>query len=137
MSEYMVCETEMSDMEVIMETLAELGFPAGKVVVHDRAVALEGYGGDQRAQKAHVVIKRAHVGSASNDIGFEKQANGSYKAWVSAYDQRRGLGREIMSGRMKRLYTKNATMRVAKRQGWKVQSCEEEDGKIRMRVIPR
>ena len=137
MSEYLVCDTEMKNLEVILETLEELGFPGDMVVVHDEPVNLEGYQGDKRKQKAHVVIARRHIGGAANDIGFERQVDGSYKAWVSQNERNRGLGREIMSGRMKRLYSKNTAIRVAKRAGWTIQSCQEEDGKIRMRVLPR
>ena len=137
MSEYLVCDTQMDDLDVVLETLEELGFPKSKVVVHATPVNLEGYRGDQRNQKAHIVIKRQHVGVGSNDIGFERQDDGSYKAWVSSYDRNRGLGQEITGGRMKRLYNKNKTLREAKRHGMRVQSCEEEDGKIRMRIIPR
>jgi hypothetical protein len=137
MSEYLVCDTEMDDLDVILETLEELGFPSSKVVVHATPVNLEGYRGDQRQQQANIVIKRQQVGAASNDIGFEKQNDGSYKAWVSSYDKSKGLGREITGGRMKRLYNKNKTLREAKRHGMRVQSCEEEDGKIRMKIFPR
>ncbi len=135
MSEYMVCDTEMTNLEGILETLSELGFP--NVSVHETPVNLEGYGGDQRKQKANIVIKRKLVGAASNDIGFEKQKDGSYKAWVSQYDKNKGLGKEITSGRMKRLYSKNMTIREAKRHGMRIQSCEEEDGRIKLRVLPR
>jgi hypothetical protein len=138
MSEYLVCETDMNNIEVILETLGELGFSGDKVSVYEEAISLEGYRGDKREQKGNIVIGRKYVGGAANDIGFEKQSNGSYKAWVSAADKHRGLGKEIMSGRMKRLYSKNMTLRTAKRAGWRIQSCEEEGGKIKMRVsLPR
>jgi hypothetical protein len=37
--------------------------------VHDEAVPLYGYQGDVRAQTAHIVIRRQHVGTAANGDG--------------------------------------------------------------------
>jgi hypothetical protein len=47
---------------------------------------LYGYQGDTRKQKAHVVIRRQHVGSGANDVGWERQPDGTYRAWISEFD---------------------------------------------------
>lgn len=46
-----------------------------------------GYRGDARDQKANIVIPQSQVGSASNDIGFLRQDDGTYLMHVSAYDK--------------------------------------------------
>lgn len=85
MSHYSEINIEINDEDCLVQALEELGFK-GKVERHIMATGLFGYRGDMRAQKAHVIIRKANVGHASNDIGFEKQADGTYKAWISEYD---------------------------------------------------
>lgn len=131
MSEYLVCDTEITDLEVLKEALADLGI--SNVEVHESPVALEGYHGDKRQQKAHVVIRRRHVGPMSNDIGFERGADGRYKAWVSEFDQSRGLGHSIMKGTLLQHYAKRKILREVKGR-FKLKSCEEKDGKVRIKV---
>ncbi len=88
MSAYVTLAVPLTDESTLLAALAELGFGPAKVEVHAEAVALVGYGADARAQRAHVVIRRQHLGSASNDVGFERTPTG-YRAHVSEYDQGR------------------------------------------------
>lgn len=88
MSAYMTLTTPMTHQGCLLAALAELGFDATKVEVHDEPVQLVGYEGRRRAQTAQVVIPRRHVGGAANDIGFEATPTG-YKAHISDYDRRR------------------------------------------------
>lgn len=65
---------------------------AGKVEVHDAPVALIGYDGkprvlDGREVRAEIVIRQRHLWSAANDIGFARQADGTYLAYISEYDR--------------------------------------------------
>lgn len=133
MSEYIVCDTEITDLEALKEALADIGVNPAHIEVHESPVALEGYQGDARQQKAHVVIRRYHVGSCSNDIGFERGADGRYKAWVSEFDQSRGLGHSIMKGTLLQHYAKRKILREVKGR-FKLKSCEEKDGKVRIKV---
>jgi hypothetical protein len=80
--------TPMTDQECLLAALADLGFDATRVEVHATAVNLVGYAGDRRAQAANIVIRRQHVGAASNDVGFLASATG-YQAFVSGYDHPR------------------------------------------------
>lgn len=50
---------------------------------------LEGYHGDQRQQVADIIIPRKQVGGASNDIGFVKGPDGTFRAVISDYDSSR------------------------------------------------
>ncbi len=47
-----------------------------KPVVHKEAMSLEGYMGDKRSQKAHIILPRKQVGASSNDVGFERTKKG-------------------------------------------------------------
>lgn len=88
MSAYIQLMTPMTDEDCLLAALADLGFPRAKIEVHDAPVELVGFTGDRRAQKAHVVIRRQHVGASSNDVGFLRTPLG-YQALVSDYDRAR------------------------------------------------
>ena len=88
MSAYITLATPMTDQECLLDALEELGFGSDKVEVHPEGTALVGYEGRRRRQQAHIVIRRQYVGSASNDIGFERTATG-FRAHVSGYDHPR------------------------------------------------
>lgn len=88
MSAYITLLTPMTDQECLLAALTDLGFDATKVEVHETPVNLVGYAGDRRAQTANIVIRRQHVGAASNDVGFLASATG-YQAFVSGYDHPR------------------------------------------------
>jgi hypothetical protein len=87
MSAYMTLLTPMIDQECLLEALADVGFAASKVEVHQAPAPLVGYEGSQRAQVAHLIIRRQHVGMSSNDIGFLSTATG-YQAIISGFDPR-------------------------------------------------
>lgn len=70
----------------LLEALKKIGY---KPRVYDNATALFGYQGDTRSQKAHIVIPRGQVGTASNDIGFFRETDGTYTVHVSAFDKKK------------------------------------------------
>jgi hypothetical protein len=92
MSEYVTQRVGAATREGIVEALIDLGFPREVIEVHEVAVPLVGYQGDQRSTRAHVIVRRAAVAShmsvgAPNDAGWERRADGTWRAHVSAYDQ--------------------------------------------------
>jgi len=88
MSAYITLPTPITDEQCLIDALADVGFGRTKIEVHPIAVPLVGYEGQQRGQLANIVIRRQHVGSASNDVGFQASATG-YQAWISGYDSAR------------------------------------------------
>lgn len=90
MSKYAEYQTEaLRDREVLLAALAELGYGPDKVEVHEQPVHLVGYEGRARPEVANIVIRQQHTGiSASNDVGFLRQPDGSYRPIVSEYDSR-------------------------------------------------
>ena len=132
MSEFHVIEVCFKDEEVLIKSLKEMGY---KPIVYKEAVHLHGYRGDERQQKAHVVIPKSQVGSLSNDVGFERVKNG-FIMHASEYDRIWRTG-----ARIKTLNKKYATNTVKKYAGsiakCNVLSCtEREDGQteIHLRV---
>jgi len=134
MSEFHVLEVELEDQDCLVKALEEVGW---KATVHETAVNLHGYQGDRRKQKAHVVIPRSQVGSASNDIGFEK-VGGKYIAHVSAYDMNRFKTKYL--DRINQLYAKHKVLKTAKMHPsrFKQKSVDvDKEGNIKIRLQVR
>ena len=94
MSHYVECKTEFRDPQALAAALIECGFAADQSEVHAEARPLHGYQGDQRAEQAHIIIRRQHIGTAANDVDWERQTVGSYRAWISEYDSRHRFNEE-------------------------------------------
>jgi hypothetical protein len=75
---------------------------AEQIEVHDIPKHLFGYKGDQREETANVIIRRKHIGSSSNDLGFIKGEDGNYTAIISEFDSKK-YG-EVWNGQLKGNY---------------------------------
>jgi len=129
MSHYSEVQIEFTDEGSLVAALGRLGFK-GKVEVHQTPQVLYGYQGDVRPQKAHIIIRREHVQAYANDIGFERQANGSYRAWISEYDQKQY--NDAWLGRLKQAYGVEKTRVEARKRGYRVSEQKLDDGRIRL-----
>lgn len=115
MSKYEELRTVLFDERFLVEALREIGY--SPEVSHE-GLSLYGYLGDERPEKAHIVIRRRQLDSASNDIGFARDANGVYRALISEYD--RGIGfNDAWLGRVAQTYKERQTMAVAKSKGYR------------------
>ena len=103
--------------------------------VHKEAKQLHGYQGDLRSQKAHIIIPKSQVGSASNDVGFEKKGD-SYIMHLSEYDK---STRKFNVKKLNQLYAKNRISKAIKMKSKYslVSHKTEKDGRIVMRVRVR
>ncbi|MEJ2672343.1 MAG: DUF1257 domain-containing protein [Deltaproteobacteria bacterium] len=100
--------------------------------MHKEAQALYGYQGDVRAQKAHLIIRRQHVGPAANDLGFERQADGKFRVWVSEFDQRKNGYNDAWLGKLKQAYGVEKARVEAKKRGYRVSEQKMDDGRVRL-----
>lgn len=87
MSHYTRVRTSLHDQDTLVRALKRLGF--AQVESHTQPQSLYGYQGDRRSQQAEVIVRRAHIGAASNDIGFARTAEGGFQAVISDYDRSR------------------------------------------------
>lgn len=71
------------DRRLLLAALADLGYSE---VEEGEALPLYGYQGDRRPETAALVVRRRHIGPASNDLGFQQTPQG-YIPVVSEYDQ--------------------------------------------------
>lgn len=114
MSKYVELTTVLTDERYLVEALHELGY---EPEVCGEGKALIGYLGDERAERAQIIIRRRQLDSASNDIGFARDGSGIYRAIISEYDRGIGFG-DVWLGRLSQAYKERQTMAVAKAKGY-------------------
>ncbi len=110
-----------------------MGFDSSKVEVNDKPQNLYGYHGDKRADTAEIIIRRKHIGSASNDIGFKLQPNGTYGAIISDYDSIRF--NPAWRGKLTAAYARNGIIATARKQGLRYAGTVQKDGKTQLAFI--
>ena len=127
-SAYVSVETEFRDGACLAATLRELGY---EVEEHAEGAHLEGYHGDVRPERAHVIVRRQHVGPSANDVGWERTASGSYRAHVSQYD-RSATFTAAKQAELKRRYSRNLVVKTAAAKGYAIASEKTEGGAIKL-----
>lgn len=129
MSHYVECNPGFRDRDALVDALLAVGFTCEQIELHDDAGALFGYRGDERPQRAHVILRRQHVGTAANDVGWERLPDGTYRAWISEYDQRHRFD-TTMQNRIRQEYAFAAIARQQRALGRTVQRRELERGEL-------
>jgi hypothetical protein len=90
MSLYCEIKTQFKNRAALVAALVETGnWTKEQIELHDQPEHLFGVEGKARQERAHVIIRRQHVGGISNDIGFLKTETGEYEAIISSYDRGR------------------------------------------------
>jgi hypothetical protein len=120
MSHFTVLKTRIMDRDALVRALGELGFP--EVEVHDTPKRLFGFEGLPRLETAEVIVRRKHIGRASNDLGFKKDRDGTYQAIISSFDRAK-YGRAWLD-RLSQRYAYHAAREKLAAQGF---SLVEED----------
>jgi len=127
----------MCEERFLVEGLAQLGY---RVELHAEGATLFGYQGDERKEKAHVIIRRAQLDSASNDIGFVHGSDGCYRAVLSEYDRSIGFD-DNWIGKVQQNYKEAQTMTVAKAKGYIFRGKEvvqtENGPQVRLQFVAR
>jgi hypothetical protein len=114
MSAYGEYTTNLCEEKFLIEGLTAMGY---RVEVHPNGAPLIGYHGDERPERAHVIIRRVQLDSASNDIGFVRGTDGRFRAILSEYD--RGIGYDDRwLGKVHQNYKEKQTLAVAKAKGY-------------------
>lgn len=136
MSHYSEVEIEIRDRAALLAALGRLGFTGDKVEVHETPKNLYGYEGGRRAQTAHIIIRRQNVGTASNDLGFVRGADGNYKAIISEFDGRHGYG-ATWTGKLKQAYGVEKARAEAKKRGYRIKEETLPGGRVRLTLSGR
>jgi hypothetical protein len=129
MSHFTTLRTQITDAGCLKKALADLGFAT--VEVHATPQHLYGFQGDLRPDTAEVIIRRQHVGFASNDIGFKRRPDGAFDAIVSAYD--RGGYSHAWLDRLSQRYAYHVAKQKLAEQGFALAQEETTtDGRVRL-----
>jgi hypothetical protein len=131
MSAYHTQKTQYKDRDCLIAALNAQGYK--EVEVHEVATNLYGYHGDMRSQKANVIVRRKFVGSAANDLGFIKAADGTYSAIVSEFDS--GKHDAGWFTGLKKAYTEAVDMKTAAKQGFKFLGKKIVNGKVQLQFM--
>jgi hypothetical protein len=114
MSKYEEMKTTLTEECFLVQALQDLGYSPD---VRREGSALYGFQGDERPERAQIVIRRRQLDSASNDIGFARDATGVYLGIISEYDRSIGFN-EAWLGRVAQAYKERQAMAVAKVKGY-------------------
>jgi hypothetical protein len=129
MSHFTTLKTQLAEVKALRAALADLGFP--DVDVYETAQPLYGYQGDVRPQTAEIIVRRRHLGRLSNDLGFKRNAAGTFDAIISEYDQRK-YSEEWLASLTQR-YAYHVARARLEEQGFVLASEEQtKDGRIHL-----
>ena len=130
MSKYLSFEDQAyRDRRLLLAALGALGYAA---IEEGDALPLYGYQGDRRRETAEIVVRRQHVGSASNDLGFARTAAG-YVPIISEFDQQTLHGGQFLV-RLRTAYSEQVVAEVQRRlHGTARRTVEGSLVKIRVR----
>ena len=130
MSKYLVFpDIVFKDRQLLLAALTDLGY--GEVEEGEN-LPLFGYQDDQRSETAEIVVRRRHLGAASNDLGFTRTPHG-YMPIVSEYDQQRLHGGKFLIT-LRTAYSERVVDAVTQRlRGTARRSVEGHIVKIRVR----
>jgi len=120
MSAYHQYATQFEDQACTVQALQDVS--GYKAIVHDKAQPLYDYVGKKRPETAEIVVPRNQINGAANDIGFKKQANGTFQAIISEYD--RGHHNEQWLNKVKQAYSVRRGIGAAEKRGFTVTSQE-------------
>jgi hypothetical protein len=130
MSKYKRINTKFTDRDALVAALeaCELPFEEGE------ALSLYGFEGRRRRETANVVVRRQHVGSLANDLGFTwNQAEGRYDVIISEYDEH-GPGQRRLKT-IKQEYARRQVYALAEENGYTVQEVPAEGGVVRLQLV--
>ena len=114
--------------ELLIEALGDLGWSQDKIEEGEH-LHLFGYQGDRRNVTADLVIRRKHVGSASNDLGFAKTDKG-YIPIISEFD----AGNTLKVPALRTAYHTRVVEQIARRAFGRVVSNVQQ-GSVRKLVV--
>jgi len=132
MSHYAELKTQIKDEKALVAALVRMGFKEEHVEIHKEATNLYGYHGDKRNDKAEIIIRRKYIGGSSNDIGFKKQADGTYKAIISDFDRTSMGYNQKWLDKTGTYYNVEKSKIAAKHRGFKFKETTTKEGKLQL-----
>ena len=132
MSKYLVfSDCIFPDRDLLLAALARLGFDRATVELGEH-LPLYGYRGDRRPETAEIVVRRQHLISGSNDLGFARTPQG-YVPIISAFD-RQYLRRGRFLQDLRVAYGEAVAERLAQRLRGALQRQVDPTGVVRLTI---
>lgn len=137
MSEFHAQKTSYKDVECLVSALKEQGY--AEVEVHEVAQQLYDWHGkktfylDKEGDKANVIVRRHIIGGAANDMGFKRNADGTFDAIVSQYDS--GKHNAKWFGQLKAKYAEKVDMKTAAKNGLRFLGRKVVNGKVQLQFL--
>lgn len=129
MSKYLTYQDiQFRDETLLCQALAKLGYDR---LDKGEGLPLYGYEGDERPERAEIVIRRRHIDRLANDVGFKRTPQG-FIPIISEYDQVAIRGGRFLAD-LRTAYSELTVQEVARRLRGTVQ--REQEGQLtRLRV---
>lgn len=114
----------------LVAALEEL-YGEGMVEIHPNLVSIGGYD-SQAKKKAHIVVRKEAIqaqkgGKAWNDLGYERQEDGTYKLHVDPVDFPKTSQEKVAMA-----YAERVAARQLKYKGYSVKRSLQQDGTIKL-----
>ena len=131
MSKYRVIQAEFKSEPALRQALEDAcGEFNIRYEYHAEGASLYGFQGDLRPERAELIIRRQYVGNMANDLGFARQADGSYAAIISEFDST-SRGQKKLDYITQR-YAYHAFVNEAEMQGFSVYEQWLPDGSVEL-----
>jgi len=136
-SEYRKLTTQYASRHLLREALNTAGLPFEEVLPGETERHLYGYHGDERPETATFIVRRANIGSASNDLGFHwNPETKRFEEIVSEFDSTHYRTTQIRKA-VKREYAAGYAISQAKAKGYRTQRVDGEAGTIQIKITGR
>lgn len=138
MSQYTEQKTQITDSDILKECLKEKGY--SEIEHHEKPQPLVDFTGkqtkylDPAGDKAEIIVRRKYVGGSANDLGFKKNADGTYGAVISQFDKHKH--NDAWMSDLKKRYAEKKIRKVAKANGLTfVKKVEGKDGGYKLQFV--
>jgi predicted sugar kinase len=125
MSAYKKINCSFKDQKTLIQALNHLGF---EPVIHSERQNLKGFENTYRQEQAEIIVPRAQISRASNDLGFSfEEKNKEYIMICSEYDLHLGLGDKV-----KQSYALTAIKAALQKNKFTIKEETNENKKIKI-----
>jgi hypothetical protein len=135
MSKYLKVQCQYNSREHLRAALKAAGIEFEETRIGQPESHLVGYHGDEREETATFIVRRAHIGSSSNDLGWHWNGK-AFEEIVSQFDSGRPETTKIRDSIRKEYAVSFATAQ-ARIKGWNVARINAPDGTVQLKVTGR
>lgn len=137
MSAYHSVKCQFRDQECLIAALATMGYD--KVEIHETPKQLFDYHGNATrytnaaGDRANIIVRRNHIGYLANDIGFLKNADGTFSSLISEFDSNKHNATWVDA--LSRDYAQRKVAKEMKKRGFVLQTKKAANGKTQLQYV--